>query len=170
MKAVAEPTESWLAWVVRRWAGRILAVPALVLTLLAIGDPLAHAAGADVLATVFHTILDPFCHQLPERSLAVAGFPMGLCARCFAIYASLATALLLIPARGSLAERLPEIPVWVVLVALLPLAVDGTTQLIGWRHSTNLLRVLTGALLGLGAGLYVAVAVGRASREPAADS
>lgn len=33
-------------------------------------------------------------------------------------------------------------------VALVPLAIDGATQLTGFRESTNLLRLITGAISG----------------------
>jgi uncharacterized membrane protein len=38
---------------------------------------------------------------------------------------------------------------------LLPLVVDGFTQLFGWRESTWELRVVTGALFGLGSGWFI---------------
>jgi uncharacterized membrane protein len=33
---------------------------------------------------------------------------------------------------------------------LLPMALDGVTQMFGWRESTWILRVVTGTLFGLG--------------------
>jgi uncharacterized membrane protein len=44
---------------------------------------------------------------------------------------------------------LPKLPVWAYALMLVPIAVDGTTQLIGWRESTWLLRLLTGGLFGM---------------------
>ncbi|MFB0546840.1 MAG: DUF2085 domain-containing protein, partial [Anaerolineae bacterium] len=40
-------------------------------------------------------------------------------------------------------------------ILLLPIAIDGVTQLLGLRASTNLLRALTGALAGSGFGLFI---------------
>jgi len=49
-----------------------------------------------------------------------------------------------------------DIPHWIWFVlALVPLGIDGTTQLFGLRESTNLLRWLTGAIAGIAAGHYI---------------
>ena len=37
-------------------------------------------------------------------------------------------------------------------ITIVPLAVDGWTQYLGWRRSNNTLRLITGLLAGLGAG------------------
>lgn len=137
---------------------RLLAVPPLLLATLALADALTGSG-------LIHTVLSPFCHQLPERSLSVAGHPMGLCSRCFSLYASFAAVLIVVPARDRLLRRIPEVPVWLVIAAAIPMAVDGGTQLIGLRESTNTLRVITGVLLGTGAAVFVAVAVNRAAAE-----
>ncbi|MFP5245873.1 MAG: DUF2085 domain-containing protein, partial [Thermoanaerobaculia bacterium] len=50
--------------------------------------------------------------------------------------------------------------------AVVPLALDGLTQLAGLRESTNELRVATGLLAGLAFGLWVLSAVERRD-EPA---
>ena len=42
------------------------------------------------------------------------------------------------------------IPWWFWLLLILPMAIDGTTQMFGWRESTWELRVITGVLFGLG--------------------
>jgi len=46
---------------------------------------------------------------------------------------------------------------YVLLVLLfLPTALDGITQLFGWRESTNLLRLLAGTPFGLGYAYLIA--------------
>lgn len=40
------------------------------------------------------------------------------------------------------------------ILALVPIALDGGTQLIGWRESTNELRMLTGIIAGLAFSFY----------------
>jgi uncharacterized membrane protein len=80
-----------------------------------------------------------------------AGWKVAVCERDVAIYgaillAGLAFALL----RPRLGRRgkWPKFPLWLYLVLLLPIAVDGTTQLFGLRESTPGLRFFTGALMG----------------------
>lgn len=83
---------------------------------------------------------------------AEAGYKMALCERDVAIYGSILVAGLLFGAlRGRLKSRegkLPKLPLWLYVILLLPIAIDGGTQLFGLRESDWLLRVLTGALFG----------------------
>jgi uncharacterized membrane protein len=41
-------------------------------------------------------------------------------------------------------------PAWIGLLANLPALLDGTTQALGWRQSTNSLRLASGLLAGIG--------------------
>lgn len=45
--------------------------------------------------------------------------------------------------------------VLVGFILLLPGAIDGTTQMFGERESNNLLRAITGALLGFGVVIFL---------------
>lgn len=85
------------------------------------------------------------CHQRPDRSLLVAGLHMHLCSRCFSFYlTSFILLILFIFNRQFIVKK------QVVFYALLlPLIVDGTTQLFGFRESTNLLRCITGSLASI---------------------
>lgn len=49
----------------------------------------------------------------------------------------------------------PQPAIFLGGILLIPGGVDGTTQLLGDRESTNLLRVITGLLLGVGVVLIV---------------
>ncbi|MBU0493096.1 MAG: DUF2085 domain-containing protein [Chloroflexi bacterium] len=121
---------------------------------------------------LIRTAYHPLCHQLPSRSLTVCDLPMALCARCFAIYGGfwavgiLFNALWFSPWRN----RLPRNPIpWPLLImCLVPMALDGGAQLVFWPiwseqgvhwqalwESTNVLRLLTGGLAGVGAGAFV---------------
>jgi uncharacterized membrane protein len=80
------------------------------------------------------------CHRLPDRSFALKGRQLHLCARCTGITTGLACSILLIPIRSLVV--VPALVAWVVLAA------DGGTQYYGWRTSTNALRFLTGLAFG----------------------
>lgn len=83
----------------------------------------------------------------------VHGYKVALCERDLAIYGSMAVVGLLLAVRR---WRLPRLRLfWYVLIAVLPMALDGGTQLIGLRESNWWLRTLTGALFGAGTLWFV---------------
>lgn len=49
------------------------------------------------ISNYFYNVLSAMCHQFPSRSLWIVNRPMGLCSRCFAIYASFPIAIFFIP-------------------------------------------------------------------------
>jgi uncharacterized membrane protein len=73
------------------------------------------------------------------------GFKVAICQRDVAIYGSVLAAGLLF---ALVRRRLPTLSLRWYLLLLIPMALDGGTQLFGWRESTWLLRTLTGALFG----------------------
>lgn len=100
-------------------------------------------------ASFFYSILKPFCHQKPSRSLWIFGSPMGVDSRSFALYtAFLVTGL-------CLRSFIRQVGWRIGLLFVLPMLVDGFTQLFGLRESTNVLRVVTGGLGGFGLGLLL---------------
>ncbi len=74
------------------------------------------------------------------------GWKVALCERDVAIYGSMIVAGLLF---GLFRRRVPKLPVKIYLLFLIPIAVDGLTQLFGLRTSSWWLRTLTGALFGM---------------------
>ena len=98
------------------------------------------------------------CHGIPSRCLELFGAPMPLCARCVGIYAGMLAGILAFWAVPLLRERVMRTFAFACLV---PLALDGLTQLTGLRESTNPLRLATGAIAGLAFGLWILSAVER---------
>ncbi len=89
---------------------------------------------------------DVNCHQQAERSFFLNDNQMPFCARDLGLLAGAVTGLLLFILLG---RKVP----WAWLLALLvPMAVDGVLQAITDYESSNLLRLLTGALAGAAAG------------------
>ncbi len=97
-----------------------------------------------------------FCHGMPERSFHFAGVPMPICARCVAIYAGLAVGIVIFRAIPVLTEAAAR---RVLFIAVLPLAIDGLTQLAGLRESTNFIRLETGLLTGAAFAFWALTAV-----------
>lgn len=94
---------------------------------------------------------------------ATLGYKMAVCQRDFAIYVGLVVSGL---GYALTRKRIRKIPFWIwLVVGVLPLGVDGLTQLASTirifqnifpvRESAPWLRTITGALFGLTSGLYV---------------
>lgn len=114
---------------------------------LALLVPMLYALGATDVGSRIFRAYHLVCDQIPSHSYFLFGYQLALCSRNLAIYGSLLG--------GSLAFRYvrdwwPRLawPLW--LLTLLPMALDGGTQLFGWRESNWELRTLTGAIFGLG--------------------
>jgi len=132
----------------------VAAIPTVILSVAALCSwALAHGA-SEAWRLPFRLL----CHGLPHRSFELFDVAMPLCARCVGVYVGLLAGLALFPLLSKLQERVMRTG---ALVAVLPLAIDGLTQLTGLRESTNELRVMTGLLAGLAFGLWVLSAVER---------
>ncbi|MCO6449258.1 MAG: DUF2085 domain-containing protein [Caldilineales bacterium] len=74
------------------------------------------------------------------------GYKTALCQRDIAIYGTMFIVALLFSLRRS---RVPRLPFKFFVLMLIPIAVDGLSQLFGLRTSNWYLRTLTGVLFGL---------------------
>ena len=130
------------AWLV--WLGvTIGALFIVALTLLAAFSAPLHRAFGFV------------CHQIPARSFYLSGHPLGVCARCFGLYAGFALGALLYPLlRRPIGTTLPPPRFWLV-VALVPTALDFGLDFAGLLANTHFSRAATGLLLGAASAAYV---------------
>ncbi len=117
----------------------------------------AATLAADQLPGFTSTIYSGFsylCHQLPERSFHLAGHPFAVCSRCTGLYAGFALATLALPLTRSLKRTDTPHVIWLLLSGV-PLAIDfGLTYFEIWQNN-HFTRVVTGALFGAVAALYV---------------
>jgi uncharacterized membrane protein len=112
--------------------------------------PAPFPSGGEAVYSVFH----PICHQIPERSLMVAGRPLAVCSRCSAIYFAFLAATLLYPLVRDV--RRPIIPPrWILVLALLPMVLDAVPGMFGLHDITVTTRLLTGAMFGLVVPFFV---------------
>jgi uncharacterized membrane protein len=128
------------------------------LVFLSFLDPVLSYFGLDSIAKPLFNWMRIFCAQTPSHSFYIFGHQTCLCERCTAIYTSmfLASCLFLLTRK-----RLAGIRWWGFALLSIPMALDGFTQMFGLRESNWELRLLTGALFGLGAILFTFPAMQR---------
>jgi uncharacterized membrane protein len=138
-------------FLLKYWATIITIVLGLVV-LVAISIPFLSYFGLDTIARSLFFSLHYVCAQIPSHSFYILGHQLGLCARNLSIYTSMFLGCLAFVLSK---KRLPGIPWWLWILMILPMAVDGLTQMVGLRESTWELRVITGTLFGLGSVWFV---------------
>lgn len=104
------------------------------------------------------------CHQIPDRCLRIAGVPAPVCARCHAIYLGMFAGGV-----ASLSPRRRRLPFRWLLVAALPIATDGITQMLMLRESNTALRLATGLVWGLALALFAVPLMREGFAEGAAE-
>jgi len=119
----------------------------VVFSTLPVLAPIFAAMGLESISNAIFVAYSLTCHQMPSRSYFIFGHQMAYCERNTAIYFSMTlTGLVYARVRERGIRRLPWY--W-YLVLITPMAIDGFTQLFGWRESTWLLRGITGTLFGV---------------------
>lgn len=109
----------------------------------------------------FFQLCHIICVQDHNHSFYLFGLQMPLCERCTAMYGSMFLSGLAYqiarvrPNWPVFSFKLKKLPFWGFVLLALPIAIDGFTQMFGWRQSTWELRLLTGALFGLGFVWYL---------------
>lgn len=89
------------------------------------------------------------CHQLSERSFHIGIRQFPLCARCTGIYLALAIGLIISTI------YLPSLLFSIII--MLPMLIDGFTQLLTPYESNNLRRLGTGLLFGYAASSIIVI-------------
>ncbi|MXY96087.1 MAG: DUF2085 domain-containing protein [Caldilineaceae bacterium SB0670_bin_27] len=184
-KEVARRVDGAVLWIARHWLALFNALVALYLLLPFLAPVLADAGlsrPASLIYSVYsatcHQLPErsyflfgeqPFYSLstlekggLPEdqglfqrrayRGNESAGYKVAVCQRDVAIYGSVMLAGLLF---GMLRGRVRGIGLKIYLLLLIPIALDGLSQLFGLRESNWWLRTFTGALFG-GASVWLA--------------
>jgi uncharacterized membrane protein len=87
------------------------------------------------------------CHRIPERTFQIKGKYFPVCSRCTGLYTG---AILFYISTLFLFIEYSSIMILFAFIIITPLIIDGLTQYLGHRESTNLLRFLTGLGAGFG--------------------
>jgi len=129
----------------------IIIFPLLVLfyiLLVSVLAPILEYARLEI-SRNFYELLRPICHQMPTRSLFIYTSPMALCSRCFFLYL-----MMFITGIVFYFKKIKHIYWKTALLLIMPCIIDGGAQYLGLKLSTNLLRSITGALAGVGLGIF----------------
>ncbi|HVB64211.1 MAG TPA: DUF2085 domain-containing protein [Nitrolancea sp.] len=132
--------------VARHWVWLLNIVGALFVGLPTLA-PVLDASGHKTLAEFIYRPFSLICHQVPDRSFHIFGYKMAYCERCFAIYAGTLVLGLIF---GMSKRKLRPATLLECALISVPMAIDGFTQLFGWRQSTWELRVVTGSIFAFG--------------------
>jgi len=129
----------------------------------AVFAPIAKYFGFITLSEYIYYFYGFFCHQKPERSIFILGNQMAFCSRDFGIFffAQIIGILSLINK-----IKIRTFSVKSLIIFSIPLVIDGGIQLLSEilsasglvlfsYESTNLIRVITGGLFGIGLSLYI---------------
>lgn len=99
---------------------------------------------------------DRLCHQKAERSFFINGNQMPFCSRCTAIWLGLAIGLgFMVFYRINLDKKF----IYVIIIGLVPIGIDGLGQLFGLWESNNLVRLVTGLLIGIVCGIAIGIII-----------
>jgi uncharacterized membrane protein len=99
---------------------------------------------------------DSLCHQKAERSFFINENQMPFCVRCTAIWMGFAIGLgIMIFLKINLDQKF----FYLIIIGLLPIGVDGLGQLLGLWESLNIIRLITGLLIGIICGIAIAIII-----------
>ena len=145
-------------------AGAVFALIPIAVVSLAVLCTWAIAHGSSPMWRLPFKVL---CHGIPHRCLTIWNTPMPICARCTAIYIGLFVGLFGFFIAPWMHERVAR---WTMFIGAMPMAVDGFTQLLRLRESTNSLRLATGAAAGVTFGYWILSAIERRDQRRVAPS
>ncbi len=99
----------------------------------------------------------PLCNRKIERGIIINGFVLPLCSRCTFMLLFFVFSLVL--TRIKFLNRLitSKSIITIILITtslVLPLIVDGVRVYFFKHHGSNLVRMITGALFGIGVGIF----------------
>lgn len=192
--ALVRRVDAAVGFVIRHWLAILNAIVAIFVTLPLLA-PVFLWLGWNTPALIIYSAYSVVCHQLPGRSFFLfgdsavhsaeelsafmtsanprsfwgtleTGFKTAFCQRDIAIYSSVLLGGLIF---AVMRRRWRPIPLWLFALFALPMAIDGFTQLPGWRESTWELRVITGGIFGLAAVRFVYPYFERAMRQARAE-
>lgn len=151
----------------RRQAVRVVAITGIVTAvwlILILSPPLLYAAGLGSAGSSIFGFFGNICHQIPDRSFHWLGHQLGVCSRCFGVYAGLFAAVVIYPLWRSVENIEPLPRIW-LLLSVVPMAIDWALTVFGIWENTFFTRTLTGLILGFACGVYILPALVEITRN-----
>jgi uncharacterized membrane protein len=149
-RAITSGIDRLVDWLAEHWLDLISIVLGVILAGALLTPILAYFDVEPLAQTIFRSY-HAICDQIPSHSYFIFGHQIALCQRNLALYGSLWLSSVIF---HFVRHRVPPLDWRVLVIMLLPMAIDGVTQLFGWRQSTWELRTITGALFGSGVAWF----------------
>jgi len=122
------------------------------ITVASVMAPYFASHNSRIMSDILYGGMRALCHQKPERCIFLWGHQMAICERCFAIYIFLFTGGIFLYIFRKYFRKYH----WkLAILLMIPVAVDGLTQLAGLRESNIYLRFFTGSLFGIAFALLL---------------
>ena len=96
------------------------------------------------------------CHRKPERSFFIKGHQFPVCARCTGFYTGLIVYLIF---NSFYNHNYDFNTLFISMILMVPVAIDGLTQYFGPRESTNSIRFVTGFIGGIGLIIFLKIII-----------
>lgn len=122
--------------------------------LLILAAPLLAAHEQPTTAAAIYFFFHKICHQIPERSFFLWGKQLAVCSRCTGLYVGFSLAALAYPLQFRL-KPINDFPRWILLLALVPMAIDFVADAIGIFANSGSSRLISGVIAGAAALFFV---------------
>lgn len=141
---------------IRVWLATVAVV--LIWVALIVGAPVLLSNGFSNISSPLYTFFSYICHQMPDRSLHLAGHEMAVCSRCFGVYFGLMAGILIYPLWRPI-DQIEPIPRFWLFLSLIPITIDWSLTMFGIWENTHVSRLLTGLILGLACATFIVPAL-----------
>ncbi len=141
----------------------------VLLFLAGAAAPVLASKGHVLPSALLYILFAPVCHQNPDRSFSILGFPWAFCHRCCGIYLGMALTSLFLTAGRPRPMLMKINPSW-ILMACLPISFDALLPFLGWWTNTATTRMLTGLIFGCMLAAVLVAALAGLAEEKAAPS
>ncbi|MBK8466298.1 MAG: DUF2085 domain-containing protein [Chloracidobacterium sp.] len=156
-----------IAKLMRKQAFRVWTIGLVVVfawVLLIGGLPVAKANGFVTISSPLYYFFSFICHQIPKRSLHIAGEQFAVCSRCFGVYFGLLFGFAVYPLWRNIDDIEPLAKFW-LFVSLIPMTLDWALTFFGIWENTQFSRFLTGMIVGAACSTFIVPATVEITRN-----